>query len=407
MNRKKWFVAGLVVIGVLGLGYAVAQETITVTTYYPAPYGNYNTMEVSDTLEVNDIAAHSNDTGRITFFDNAKNEVYATFTDDNAWSQIRGPLKVNARTDGATANWAKLWVEEGDALIYSGANTNARLFLRGDPANLVGSSESVLQSNSAGDGFEMKSKLNIALTAGVATLAAGSGTASAGIYLNGASVHFGGGPVHPDLAEAFGVQGPSIEPGDAVVIADSTTGAVSLSAGAYDPLAIGVYSGQDTSTFLLGSLDGGRVPIALVGRVFSKVTTLNGPVKRGDPVTTSGKPGYLMKATEAGSIVGRALEELEEGESKILVFINPGWFEPSVSEKLLVLAGTAVIQAGEEQVKVAVPGLTAGSKVLLTWRGNIAPATHSWVEAVGENSFTVAVNLPVGNDVAFDYQVME
>jgi hypothetical protein len=68
-------------------------------------------------------------------------------------------------------------------------------------------------------------------------------------------------------------------------------------------------------------------PVALVGKVLCKVTTENGPIKIGDILVSSSKPGYAMKAnpekiTLPTQIVGIALEELKEKEGKIKILIK-------------------------------------------------------------------------------------
>lgn len=68
------------------------------------------------------------------------------------------------------------------------------------------------------------------------------------------------------------------------------------------------------------------VPLALVGRVPCKVTNINGPIRRGDLLTTSPIPGYAMRATKAGPVIGKALEEFNAKRGKILVFANTGWY---------------------------------------------------------------------------------
>jgi len=66
-----------------------------------------------------------------------------------------------------------------------------------------------------------------------------------------------------------------------------------------------------------------------------KVSTINGAINKGEPITSSSIPGVGMKATEAGPTVGKALEPFRcdtDGpcQGKILVFVNVGWFDPSV-----------------------------------------------------------------------------
>jgi len=81
-------------------------------------------------------------------------------------------------------------------------------------------------------------------------------------------------------------------------------------------------------------------PVALSGRVPVKVSNENGEIKPGDLLTVSSLPGVAMKATEPGRVIGMALEssekcereELEKGECKILMFVNPHWSLGSIAE---------------------------------------------------------------------------
>lgn len=71
-------------------------------------------------------------------------------------------------------------------------------------------------------------------------------------------------------------------------------------------------------------------PITLSGRVPVKVSTENGPIHIGDPLTSSSISGVAMKATRPGPIIGKALESFEDSEVRtILVFINISYFIPS------------------------------------------------------------------------------
>ena len=68
--------------------------------------------------------------------------------------------------------------------------------------------------------------------------------------------------------------------------------------------------------------------IALVGRVKVLACTENGPIHVGDPITSSSKPGYAMKATKPGPIVGFSFSELPSGEGKIVVNVNRSYYSP-------------------------------------------------------------------------------
>lgn len=63
------------------------------------------------------------------------------------------------------------------------------------------------------------------------------------------------------------------------------------------------------------------LPLAIFGYFPAKVTLDYGPIKRGDPLTSSPKPGYAMKATGACKIIGYALEDAK-ADGTIQVFAH-------------------------------------------------------------------------------------
>jgi hypothetical protein len=63
------------------------------------------------------------------------------------------------------------------------------------------------------------------------------------------------------------------------------------------------------------------LPLAIYGYFPAKVTLENGAIHRGDPLTSSSKPGYAMKATQACKIIGYALEDAN-AEGTIQVFAH-------------------------------------------------------------------------------------
>jgi thiamine monophosphate kinase len=69
-----------------------------------------------------------------------------------------------------------------------------------------------------------------------------------------------------------------------------------------------------------------EVPMAMVGRVPTKVSAENGPIKVGDLLVTSSTLGYAMKATDRsqmlGAVVGKALAPLDSGTGVILVLVT-------------------------------------------------------------------------------------
>lgn len=80
--------------------------------------------------------------------------------------------------------------------------------------------------------------------------------------------------------------------------------------------------------FLAGENLPGQYPIALAGRVPTKVTLENGPIAIGDALTASSTPGAAMKATEPGMIVGYALEPFDgsDADGKVIAFVSVGYW---------------------------------------------------------------------------------
>lgn len=127
-----------------------------------------------------------------------------------------------------------------------------------------------------------------------------------------------------DFAEMF----PSAEAlaaGEVVIFADAKE-TVRRSAGTpYDDKIAGVVSSRPG--FLAGDNIAGHVPVALAGRVPTYVSAENGAIAIGDPLTTSSKPGYAMKATEAGPIVGYAMETFSGNTGVVSAFIRPSYYD--------------------------------------------------------------------------------
>jgi len=86
----------------------------------------------------------------------------------------------------------------------------------------------------------------------------------------------------------------------------------------------------DTNVFGVALEDtkiGDDVGVVILGRFPVKATSENGPIERGDMLTTSSKEGYAMRCDDKikciGSTIGKALEPLESEEGIINVMISP------------------------------------------------------------------------------------
>jgi hypothetical protein len=163
--------------------------------------------------------------------------------------------------------------------------------------------------------FAASSQLDVSLvTLKVATISTGAdatGCTMQGTYtLTGSSKLQA---TYADIAEYYeGDQ--EYEPGTVLVFGGdkevTTTDAMN------DTRSAGVVTTNPAYTMNEGQT-GIRVCIALAGRVPCKVV---GRVKKGDMLTTSSTPGYAVKATDPklGSIIGKALEDKDNGEAGII-----------------------------------------------------------------------------------------
>jgi len=135
-----------------------------------------------------------------------------------------------------------------------------------------------------------------------------------------------------DFAESMAVHGSKsgYEAGDLLVIDRGAERSLALSRRPYSTLVAGIYS---TKPGVLGSpheMDDPQidkeVPLAVVGIVPCKVTAQNGPIREGDLLVTSSRPGYAMKGIDRrrmlGAVVGKALQPLAKGDGVIQVLVT-------------------------------------------------------------------------------------
>ena len=119
-----------------------------------------------------------------------------------------------------------------------------------------------------------------------------------------------------DLAESYPTKDQSLSPGE-IVMLDPVNPIYITRAEltATTSIAIGIVSTKPG--FYLGGFndelypDEKKVPLALAGRVPTKVSTENGMIKKGDFISLSSTPGVGMKATSSGYTVGIALEDFD------------------------------------------------------------------------------------------------
>jgi hypothetical protein len=201
-----------------------------------------------------------------------------------------------------------------------------------------------------------------------------------------------------DLAEYILPANTNISQGD-IVISNFNKDSVNKSTSAYSTDIIGIISTNPGLLMGHGGLEKSdetektHVKLALSGRVPTKVSSVNGYINKVEPITSSSIPGFGMKATKAGQVVGKALEStshwneqncplvssiesikwpdddgtnpkkpcfrLPDGTyvGKIMAFINVSWYDPDAhltnTDELKILgndSGTYVIKSKDDSV---------------------------------------------------------
>jgi hypothetical protein len=121
-----------------------------------------------------------------------------------------------------------------------------------------------------------------------------------------------------------------LTPGTVVVLNPSRDNEVMASTRAYDTAVAGVVSEQPGLT--LGEKAASKETVATMGRVRVKVDARRAPIAVGDLLVTSDRSGIAMKSIPVevsglsmhrpGTIIGKALQPLAEGEGEILVLLS-------------------------------------------------------------------------------------
>ena len=122
----------------------------------------------------------------------------------------------------------------------------------------------------------------------------------------------------------------SMPAGTVVVISADTNNTVTASTRAYDTGVAGVVS--PNPGLLLGAAGASKAKIATTGRVKVRVDASKQPIRMGDLLVTSDRPGMAMKSEplhlggvkihRPGTLIGKALAPLPSGEGEILVLLS-------------------------------------------------------------------------------------
>jgi len=135
-----------------------------------------------------------------------------------------------------------------------------------------------------------------------------------------------------DVAEPFDVHdAQAVKPGMVMAIDPERTGGLCIATRPYDRTVAGIVSGANGLnpglTMKPAGVAGDRShPVALSGRVWCWCDASDGPIERGDLLTSSDTPGHAMKVTDydraRGAIMGKAMSPLGKGQGLVLVLVT-------------------------------------------------------------------------------------
>ena len=149
------------------------------------------------------------------------------------------------------------------------------------------------------------------------------------------SIHLNGGSGdiilrNADAAEQFEVA-EAVAPLAGLVMTLGDDGKIRPSDGAYNSRVIGVIAGAGNYRpgIVLDHRDAPsstRAPISVMGKVSCRATTESGPIRPGDLLTTSSRPGLAMRAANRsrafGAVIGKALTRLDDETGMVDMIIS-------------------------------------------------------------------------------------
>ena len=269
-----------------------------------------------------------------------------------------------------------------------------------------------------------------------------------------------------DLAEYVHITpGEEVEAGDVIMLDPENPLNHKKSEGALQAQVAGIVS--NTGAFIIGTADNGRrVPMALAGLVNIKATNESGPIEVGDLLVTATEPGHVMKYDPdihkgVLTIVGMAMEPLEETSGKVLAHVRNGWINNSGSTSLSIgentdgslssdtaetftasiastrgtwaidengtmkvkkitaeeyvveqnddapTIGEGVIETGQSVLTIQTPAVQQDSKIFVSFLTNLAGRSYHISEKIPGDSFTIMLSSQASEFTYLDWWIVQ
>lgn len=191
------------------------------------------------------------------------------------------------------------------------------------------------------------------------------------------------------IATSVQINDSNVKEGDLIRL---TPSGYKKTTNAYDASIFGVVTDNPSVSFENKSITNAKSVISS-GKVYVNVSAHNGPIKKGDVLTTSPIVGYAQKATENGYVIGTAAEDFNANKNsdtgKILVVLNIT-YNSSVAPKtnnifkLFTIASDAPYLSPLNTLRY----VFAGAMVILSFIIAVyffGRVSSSGVEAIGRN----------------------
>lgn len=160
----------------------------------------------------------------------------------------------------------------------------------------------------------------------------------------------------------------------------------------YDPYLFGVVS-LNPALYMYDESTPNQTPIIREGEVLVRVSTINGPIKKGDFITSSTTPGVGQKASENGFVLGAAQEDFTEKDPKKVGTINVvlhshyAQLSTNITRNLfrsVTMGATAALETPLGALRYVIAGTITLLSFFFGFRF-FGRASRSGVEAIGRN----------------------